>query len=82
MKAIIVSSILGSPVVRKGEVFPCKICNNLVTCSCKISEKHKPDCKFRKAAELSVELACDHGFQACPVCDACTCGAGEDKGVL
>lgn len=50
-------------------------------CICPVRERHKEDCRFRRAVELSVELACDHGFQVCPVCDPCDCGAGEDRGV-
>ncbi len=44
-------------------------------CICQLQKAHKPDCRFMRAARLSVELACDHGFQACPICDPCTCGA-------
>lgn len=52
-----------------------------ITCICWVFEKHEEGCRFRRAAALKVELACDHGFQACPECDPCTCGAGEDTGV-
>lgn len=59
----------------------CPVCGNLASCTCDVAAKHKPDCRFRRAAELSVELACAHGFQACPQCDPCTCGAGESIGL-
>lgn len=42
---------------------------------CDIRKEHKKRCRYRRAAELSVELACDHGAQACPTCDPCTCGS-------
>lgn len=48
-------------------------CGNLATCTCEIEKKHKKGCRFLRAATLSVELPCDHGLQACPTCDPCTC---------
>jgi len=59
----------------------CTGCGNLCSCTCDLSKKHKADCTFLRAATLAVELACEHGFQACPVCDACDCGAGETAGL-
>lgn len=50
-------------------------------CICELKKKHKPDCRFLKAASLSIELACEHGYQACPICDPCDCGAGQEEGV-
>ncbi len=44
-------------------------------CVCELQKTHKPGCRFLRAASLSVELACEHGFQACPICDPCDCGA-------
>lgn len=58
----------------------CKKCGYVI-CICEIVEKHREDCRFRIAASLSVELACEHGFQACPICDKCTCGAGQEEGL-
>lgn len=52
----------------------CDKCNNLVNCVCQVLQQHNPGCRFRVAAGLSFELACEHGFQACPICDPCTCG--------
>lgn len=57
------------------------VCGNLATCTCQLEVKHKAHCRFLRAAKLSVELACKHGFQACPECDPCDCGAGEKEGV-
>lgn len=51
----------------------CPHCGNLCTCTCKIQREHSEGCRYRRAAQMSVELACDHGFQACPICDPCTC---------
>lgn len=53
----------------------CETCGNLVTCTCRIRAEHKPTCRYRRAAELSVELACEHDLQACPTCDPCDCGS-------
>lgn len=52
-------------------------CGNLVSCVCDIKQKHKETCRFRMAASLGVELPCEHGLQACPECDPCSCGAGS-----
>jgi hypothetical protein len=50
-------------------------CGNLATCTCQIASEHKKGCRYRRAAELGIELACEHGLQACPACDPCTCGS-------
>ena len=52
----------------------CKGCG-YVTCVCNVRVAHRKGCRFRRAAELTFELACEHGFQACPKCDPCDCGA-------
>lgn len=62
-------------VVRSRQGVPCPRCKNLATCTCMIEREHKKGCRYRRAACLSIELACDHGLQACPKCDPCTCGA-------
>jgi hypothetical protein len=51
----------------------CPSCGNLCHCTCTLAERHRERCRFLLAARLSVELACEHGFQACPICDPCTC---------
>lgn len=53
----------------------CLKCDNLVTCICTLKEQHKPNCRYLIVAGLSVEIPCDHGYQACPTCDPCTCGS-------
>lgn len=49
-------------------------CGNLVSCTCQIETQHAKNCRYRRAATLPFDLECEHGFQACPVCDPCTCG--------
>lgn len=51
----------------------CGKCRNLGSCTCEVTMLHRKGCRFRRAATLSVELACPHGFQACPECDPCRC---------
>lgn len=52
----------------------CAKCGHLTGCVCTLKKEHKKGCLFRRAALLSVEVACPHGFQACPKCDPCRCG--------
>jgi hypothetical protein len=60
----------------------CGKCGLIIeSCVCALREKHMPDCRYLIAASLSVELVCEHGFQACPRCDPCSCGAGEDRAI-
>lgn len=56
----------------------CRWCGNLINCVCKIKKNHKERCRYRRAAVLSFEIPCDHGFQACKECDPCTCGFGQE----
>lgn len=51
----------------------CRGCGNLVSCICEVRKTHGKKCRYRIASELSFELACEHGFEACPKCDPCTC---------
>lgn len=53
----------------------CEGCDNLITCTCEIRKNHKKGCRYLIASELSMELACDHGLQACLICDRCDCGS-------
>src|SRR5262245_53527217 len=63
------------------EVF-CQVCGVIKeSCICDLKKKHKETCRFLRAARLSFELACDHGFQACPECDPCDCGVGATQGI-
>lgn len=60
----------------------CQKCGNLVNCTCSLHERHTEKCQFIMAASLPFELSCEHGFQACPTCDACDCGSiYEEKGI-
>jgi hypothetical protein len=36
--------------------------------------RHASRCPLRVAAECAGAIQCDHGFDVCPQCDACTCG--------
>ncbi len=68
--------IIGLAVTMASEAVAAKICEkcgNLGSCTCAVEKNHLKNCRFRKAATLSVELACEHGFQACPKCDPCHC---------
>lgn len=35
--------------------------------------QHQPRCRFRIAHLGAAGIECQHGFDACPVCDPCTC---------
>jgi hypothetical protein len=79
-KRITGHGILAEPVnLPAGYV--CSVCGNMSQCTCALSVKHKLGCRYLRAAILSVDLPCPHGFQACPICDPCTCGAGEKGGI-
>lgn len=59
----------------------CEHCGHILeSCVCELVKEHKPDCRYRRAALLSVEIECEHGYQACPSCDPCSCGI-EVKGI-
>ena len=76
----LVRDLFGSVGIKAAvevKVIGCRKCGNLVSCVCVINQQHKADCCFRLAANLPFELACDHGFQACPLCDPCDCGVSE-----
>jgi hypothetical protein len=70
-------SVASTPLdgVRYNVEVGCPKCGNLATCTCPVEKQHAEGCRYRTAACLSIELACEHGFQACPICDPCTCGA-------
>lgn len=54
----------------------CTKCGRLA-CVCNIIEKHAEHCKYRRSATSAVAIACRHGFDVCPICDACTCQQEE-----
>lgn len=35
---------------------------------------HERDCKMRLAFHSAAPIECEHGYDACPICDPCTCG--------
>jgi len=47
----------------------------LIQCECVRARAHSADCKFRRALVCAIGFECDHGFDVCPECDACDCGA-------
>lgn len=38
-----------------------------------LPELHFDGCQFKKAATTRVAVACEHGYDTCPLCDPCTC---------
>lgn len=38
--------------------------------------QHKPNCRQNKALG-AVAIECEHGFDMCPICDACNCGVAK-----
>lgn len=44
-------------------------------CAC-VPNKHAADCRLYIAATLQFGIECDHGYDVCPQCDPCNCGAG------
>jgi len=40
-----------------------------------LSVQHKRTCRFRIAETCAVGVECEHGYDVCPMCDPCTCGA-------
>lgn len=78
-KAIIVDTSTGD--VHEGEV-GCDRCG-MLACVCTIMRRHESNCKFLRAATCTVGIECEHGYDVCPKCDPCECGAGiatEDFG--
>lgn len=57
---------------------PCPDCEYFA-CICNIRARHAQGCKFRTSATCAIPIACDHGFDVCPDCDPCTCGAGIEN---
>lgn len=55
-------------------VVNCQYCGRLA-CVCDVLVKHRPGCRFRQAVTGPVAIECDHGYDACPLCDSCDCDA-------
>lgn len=52
---------------------PCLTCGHLA-CVCRVLEEHPdPACRYRIAVTCAAPIACEHGWDACPKCDPCTC---------
>lgn len=72
---------MGYPVIfedeeeylARGRVADCDC--QMLQCVCVEARKHKPECRWRTAILAPVGFACEHGFEECPTCDACTCEA-------
>lgn len=53
----------------------CEKCGHLA-CVCDVIAAHPdPQCRFRVSATCAVPIECEHGFDACPTCDPCTCAS-------
>lgn len=52
--------------------YNCKICGHL-SCVCSVLANHQEDCRFRRSVTCPVVIACEHGYDVCPMCDPCTC---------
>lgn len=39
--------------------------------------EHREDCSYILARFGSVAIECEHGYDVCPKCDACTCRDNE-----
>lgn len=53
----------------------CEVCGH-IECVCRIKAVHAEDCKLRRSATCAVPIACEHGYDVCPICDPCTCAVG------
>lgn len=60
----------------KGPGSGCATCGHL-SCVCQIAATHSADCPFRLASTGGIGIACDHGRDVCPICDACNCASRE-----
>lgn len=57
-----------------GGIKACPTCHHFA-CICATKAKHAEDCQYRRAVCCPVGIECDHGYDVCPTCDPCTCGA-------
>lgn len=44
-----------------------------------IAEGHKANCRFLISAVGAAAIECEHGFDACPICDPCTCNTATSE---
>ena len=53
----------------------CIKCNRLA-CVCDVRAAHpNPRCAYLIAVTCAVPIECEHGYDACPECDPCTCAS-------
>lgn len=58
--------------------FACPVCKHLA-CVCVVKRRHDEDCPFRISVTCAIPIECEHGYDTCPLCDPCNCGAGISK---
>jgi hypothetical protein len=46
-----------------------------IQCVCQLLKGHTKECRYRISVACPVAVECEHGFDVCPTCDACNCGA-------
>lgn len=56
-----------------GVVQACDACG-YYECVCGVRGVHQPGCRLRVSMECPVSVECEHGYDVCPTCDACSCG--------
>lgn len=47
----------------------------LIQCCCEVARRHTKECRFRVSITCAIPIDCVHGYDSCPQCDPCTCGA-------
>jgi hypothetical protein len=47
----------------------------MISCVCHLTAGHAADCRYRKSLLCHIGVECEHGWDVCPICDPCTCGA-------
>lgn len=59
----------------------CSTCGHFA-CVCSVKRLHDEDCDLRVSVTCPVGIECVHGYDVCPICDRCTCGAGDTAGLF
>jgi hypothetical protein len=47
----------------------------MLSCVCHLTAGHAKECRYRISLLCPVGIECEHGWDVCPICDPCTCGA-------
>lgn len=42
-------------------------------------EPHAENCAILISLRCPIGIECEHGYDFCPICDACTCGASTKR---